>query len=956
MNEESVFAAVLEKPTPQERQAFLESACQSDPSLRERVEQLLAGHACQSGILDQGGAGEYLQGKSAGHTNHTVVEGAGSLIGPYKLKELIGEGGFGLVYVAEQQEPLRRYVALKLIKPGMDSREIIARFEAERQALALMDHPNIARVLDAGTVGVPALAGSTGPVIPDRLKPGLQQGRPYFVMELVRGVAITEFCDQGRLSTPDRLSLFITVCQAVQHAHQKGIIHRDLKPSNVLVTRHDDKPVVKVIDFGIAKALHQRLTDRSIYTRFAQMMGTPSYMSPEQAEMSGLDVDTRSDIYSLGVLLYELMTGTTPFERNRLETAGLDEWRRILREEEPVRPSTRISTLGMAVTTVSTNRRSDPRQLSQLFRGELDWIAMKALEKDRDRRYATAADMARDVERYLRNEPVEASPPSSVYRMRKFLRRHRGPVLAALLIFIVLVGGVIGTSLGMLRAANRAEEEARQRHRAELAETDAKANAIEAKKTADVALGLVQFLRKDLLGQAGVQSQALGQSIPNPNLTVREALDRAVDSFGDQFKDQPEVEAAIRYTMGIAYRQLGQYDKAIIQLCRTVELRSQTQDALRPQFIDTQHNLALAYRDAGRTKEAINLYQQVRDAQIVVLGAEHAHTLTTLDNLAVAYRDAGRRAEALELFKQVRDARVKTLGPDDPATLCTLHNIATMHFEAGDMAKAVNQLEKVRDAKVRVLGPEHLDTLPTLSNLAAAYWKSNQFAKSIPILENLVPAYQKLLGETHPLTYGVLANLGVNYRDAGRLDEAISLLQKAYQGSRHNASLRWVVRELQIAYVRTGRTKEAVALIKEMLASSPSAMKPDSLEYALTLSQCGLAMLELKAWIDAEPLLRQCLAIRQAKSPDAWITFNSQSLLGGALLGQKKYADAESQLVEGFEGMKQREKSIPPTGKVRLPEALDRLIQLYTETNKPDEVKKWQVEKGRLPKPAPIKK
>lgn len=942
MNEESVFAAVLEKPTPQERQAFLDSACQSDPSLRERVEQLLAGHAFHSGILDQGGAGEFLQGRSVGRTTHTVVEGPGSIIGPYKLKELIGEGGFGLVFVAEQQEPLRRYVAMKLIKPGMDSRDIIARFEAERQALALMDHPNIARVFDAGTT---------------------ETGRPYFVMELVRGVAITEFCDQGRLSTQERLSLFITVCQAVQHAHQKGIIHRDLKPSNVLVTRHDDKPVVKVIDFGIAKALHQRLTDRSIYTRFAQMMGTPSYMSPEQAEMSGLDVDTRSDIYSLGVLLYELMTGTTPFERDRLETAGLDEWRRILREEEPVRPSTRISTLGMALTTVSTNRRSDPRQLSQLFRGELDWIIMKALEKDRDRRYATAADMARDVERYLHDEPVEASPPSSVYRMRKFLRRHRGPVLAALLIFIVLVGGVIGTSLGMLRAqlaqqeeAYRAKEEARQRHRAELAESDAKANAVEAKKTADVALGLVHFLRNDLLGQAGIQTQSKVLLTPNPNLTVREALDRAAGSFGDRFKDQPDIEAAVRSTMGDAYRQLGQYDKAIVQLQRAVDLRSQPEDAVRPQVIDVKHSLAQAYRDAGRTNDAIELYQQVRDSQIAVLGAEHAYTLTTLNNLAAAYRDANRRKEALDLFEQVRAARVRTLGPDDPATLYTLHNIATMYLEAGNIQEAVARLEKVRDAKVRVLGPEHLDTLPTLSNLAAAYWKSNQFTKSIPILENLVPLYQKMLGETHPETYRLLANLGVNYRDAGRLEEAVSLLKRAHQASRQYASLRWVAGELQIAYVRSGKSMEAIALIKEKIVSSQASMTTDSLEYASVLAQSGLTMLELKAWADAEPLLRQCLAIREKKEYDAWRTFGTKSILGGALLGQKKYAEAEPLLLAAYEGMKQREKTIPQQANTRIPEALDRLIQFYTETNKPDEARKWQAEKEKMPKLESAKK
>src|SRR5205823_14789667 len=314
-----------------------------------------------------------------------VGEGPGAVIGSYKLLEEIGEGGFGVVFMAEQTRPVRRRVALKVLKPGMDTRQVVARFEAERQALALMDHANIAHVFDGGET---------------------ESGRPYFVMELVRGVAITEFCDQNQLDVRERLKLFVDVCQAVQHAHQKGVIHRDIKPSNVLVTMHDSKAVVKVIDFGIAKATGQLLTEKTLFTNFAQMIGTPMYMSPEQAQMSGLDVDTRSDIYALGVLLYELLTGTTPFDKERLRTAGYDEIRRIIREEEPARPSTRLSTIGQAATTASANRRSDPRRLSQLFRGELDWIVMKCLEKDRGRRYETASALAADVEHYLNDEPV----------------------------------------------------------------------------------------------------------------------------------------------------------------------------------------------------------------------------------------------------------------------------------------------------------------------------------------------------------------------------------------------------------------------------------------------------------------------------------------------------------------------------------------------------------------------
>ena len=356
-----------------------------------------------------------------------------TVIGPFRLLEQIGEGSFGVVYRAEQSQPVRREVALKILKPGMDSRQVVARFEAERQALALMDHPNIARVFDGGETA---------------------SGRPYFVMELVRGEPITDYCDRNRLTPRQRLELFITVCQAVQHAHQKGVIHRDLKPSNVLVAGHDTTPVPKIIDFGIAKAIGQELTDKTLHSVCALMVGTPLYMSPEQAGMSGLDVDTRSDIYSLGALLYELLTGTTPFDRERLRTAGYDEMRRIIAEEEHTRPSTRLGTLGQAVNTVATNRATEPSKLGRLIRGDLDWIVMKALEKDRTRRYETANGFAADVQRYLTDEPVLACPPSVGYRLRKLARRHKGPVLAASLLVLALVGGVIGTTWGLVRAIN----------------------------------------------------------------------------------------------------------------------------------------------------------------------------------------------------------------------------------------------------------------------------------------------------------------------------------------------------------------------------------------------------------------------------------------------------------------------------------------------------------------------
>ena len=373
-----------------------------------------------------------------------ITEQPGTVIGPYKLLQQIGEGGMGVVFMAEQTEPIQRTVALKIIKPGMDTRQVIARFEAERQAVAMMDHPNIAKVLDAGTT---------------------DSGRPYFVMELVKGVPITKYCDEKHLPLRARLELFVQVCQAVQHAHQKGIIHRDIKPNNVLVAEYDNHAVPKVIDFGVAKATAQRLTERTMFTEFGQVLGTMEYMSPEQSKFNQLDIDTRSDIYSLGVLLYELLAGSTPFEGKRLHEAAFDEMLRIIREEEPPKPSTRLSSID-TLPSVAANRHTEPARLSKDVRGELDWIVMKALEKDRNRRYETASGFAADIERHLHDEPVEAGPPSAAYRLKKFIRRNKAGVLAGSAIVAALVLGLTVASIGFLHARRQAQIAAAQASKA----------------------------------------------------------------------------------------------------------------------------------------------------------------------------------------------------------------------------------------------------------------------------------------------------------------------------------------------------------------------------------------------------------------------------------------------------------------------------------------------------------
>ena len=471
-NEEEIFYAAREICDDAERSAYLDEACAGDSALRSRVEALIEASGAQdtflrAPVLDPG----------ATLDTSPVSEGPGDVIGRYKLLQQIGEGGFGVVYMADQLEPVRRRVALKVIKLGMDTKVVVARFEAERQALAMMEHPNIARALDAGAT---------------------ETGRPYFVMELVRGVPITEYCDRNNLGTEERLELFMQVCSAVQHAHQKGVIHRDLKPSNVLVTLHDGKPVPKVIDFGIARAMDRPLTDRTLFTSFGQFVGTPQYMSPEQAEMSGLDVDTRADIYTLGVLLYELLTGTVPFEEDTLRSVGYDEMCRIIRQVEPPKPSTRISTMGDRLTEVAKHRHAEPAALGKLVRGDLDWIVMKALEKDRTRRYETATGLAEDIQRHLNDEPVIAGPPGVAYRLRKFVRRNRLAVTAGALVAASLVLGLSLATVGFVQAS-RERDTARQ-------------NAEKAERAAAEARALTDFLAKEVLGSAAPEKRLGGGS------------------------------------------------------------------------------------------------------------------------------------------------------------------------------------------------------------------------------------------------------------------------------------------------------------------------------------------------------------------------------------------------------------------------------------------------------------
>jgi serine/threonine protein kinase/Flp pilus assembly protein TadD len=777
---EAIFFAALEKGSPEARAAYLNEACAGDAELRRRVDKMIAA---------QTHAGSFLEAPPADLVptagEPRVTEGPGTVIGPYKLLEQIGEGGFGVVFMAEQQQPIRRKVALKVLKPGMDTRQVVARFEAERQALALMDHPNIAHVFEAGETAT---------------------GRPYFAMELVRGIPITDFGDLNHLSVRQRLELFVNVCQAVQHAHQKGIIHRDLKPTNVLVTMHDDTAVVKVIDFGIAKARGQQLTDKTLFTNFVQMLGTPMYMSPEQAQLSGLDVDTRSDVYSLGVLLYELLTGTTPFDKERLRTAACDEIRRIIREEDPPKPSTRFSTIGQAATTLSANRQSDPKRLSQMFRGELDWIVMKSLEKDRNRRYETASAFAGDVQRYLHDEPVLACPPSAAYRVRKYARRHKaglvitGLILLFMTVFVGILSWIGGNHAAQRSAAEREAVQAYQGALAQMALTDWD----EAKALAERADGLLAGV-----GSNGELQRRVDRLMADQRMAVRLEGIRLTQGL---LKWESSGRTPADPTYASAFREYG-IDVQELDVDASVE-------RIRASSISDQ--LVSALDDWIRIKAPAESAAQAR-LRSIADGADSNEWRRRFRALA-----GERNRKALEELADRLEVRSL-----HPATVVLL-GLALVETGAADKAVAVLAAAQQRtpnDLWLNVALGHYLtySIEPKRPAEGVGYWRAalalrpkspalwvalgDALAKLPGQTDHYLAAYQRAieLGPNHPRGYGAL---GGHYLRMGNFGKAIQLFQKSLQLDPDQPNHHW---NLAVTYMNTRQWPEALQGIQSII-------------------------------------------------------------------------------------------------------------------------------------------
>lgn len=823
---------------------FLSEACSDDASLREEVEELLAEHSRQS-PLDTSAPGELAELIASDAAANTDTP---TKIDRYTIIKHIGEGGMGSVYEARQENP-DRSVALKVIKRGMDSKQVIARFEAERRAVSMMDHPNIAQVFDAGTT---------------------QDGRPFFAMELVDGVSIIDYFQAHELDMASCLKMFMQVCRAIQHAHQKGIIHRDIKPSNVLVTDVDGVPVPKVIDFGIAKATSTELHAQTAITMQGQLVGTPAYMSPEQTHLGGQLVDTRTDIYSLGVLLYELLTGTTPFTDKELLSKGFAEMMRVITDDEPEKPSTRLLTLKKLGTSTNIDQSISSRSLSSMLQGDLDWIVMKCLEKDPDRRYESSSALAQDIERFINNEPVEARPPSRAYQIQKFYQRNRPQVIAGAAVMCVLILGIAGTTSGMIWAIE-------EREKARLAAVDELAAQVRATESAQRAASeskaaeeLSEFFIIDVLSAADPSRTT------DHELTVREALTNASDNIEGRFEDRPDVESRIQNALGYLFLQLGAPELAERHHMREWELAEKANGEFSIESARMMHSVVGSLSKQGRDTEAIELtHRQLRIIDTLATPEAEQLRPRAIGNLGALLVRTGRFAEATPILEDTLKIKRKQYGDRHPTTLSTISSLASVLSRAGFTDRGLLLAQEAYTGRIEVLGEGDPRSMNSLLILANTHARLEQLDEAYSLYQKGINLSETRLGRTHALTLNFRNTYAKALLDSGRLvdaeQEARAIINEmdSSESSIPQAQRLLVFSILSSSLLKQDRYREAVALSSESLTNARKTLTESSVHLTHYIGIYGSALTHSERFQEAEASLTEAWHILENSDPDS---------------------------------------------------------------------------------------
>ncbi len=821
-------------------------------------------------------------------------------IGPYRVRDILGEGGIAIVYLADQAEPVKRSVALKIVKVGMDTGQVVARFESERQALAVLEHPGIAKVYDAGSSDT---------------------GRPYFVMERVEGVPLTEFCNQHRHTLDQRISLVIDICAAVQHAHQKGVIHRDLKPTNILVANDDGRPIPKVIDFGIAKAIGQDLTDRTLETRIGHVIGTPQYMSPEQAAISGLDIDTRTDIYSLGVVLYELLSGALPIDFDAMSDVAMTY---AIRERQPPTPSARLAELGDDLPTISSNRRTDPSALRKALQGDLDWIVMKAIEKDRERRYETASDLAADLRRHLDRLPVTAHPPSTGYLLRRFVDRNRAVVFAGAVATVALVTGTVVATMSMLRAQ------------------DAERVAVAAERLASAESATSQRISDFLvrLFEVSNPGEARGESI-----TAREILDEAAGRIDEELTDEPATRAALLATMGQVYSNLGLYKDALPMTEESLTVRRET-NAPAMDIAESLDQLGRIRAAMGEFDDAEALHIEALEITRATLGDQDPSVANTLEQLAVSRYSRGDYAGAEEFLGEALVLLQAAPEPEPLGVAEMLNNLAAVDVAQGKFDDAEDYYRQALDAYIAELGETHPDVAVIRNNLAILMRRLGNLEEAETLYGDVLSSFRRSMGDSHPQIANTLNNLAMVQLDIGKLDAALSsaiesrdMYEDLFHAT-HPQVLR-VQGNMGLIHTRREELDEAEDIHRRTLELRRSTLELDSVEIAYSLDPLADVLNRQGRFSEAESTGKEAYEIyRDALGDDHWRTGSIQSVIAASLTAQGRFAEAEPLLLRSYEVLRNgRGQSHRLTETTR-----EQLVDLYESLDRPTDAARYRHE------------